>query len=649
MDIALDKQGAATELAKASHRADIDGLRAVAIIAVLLFHFNVGTSGGFIGVDVFFVISGFLITGILQRGDSSPGSWFVDFWIRRVLRILPALVTVVVATLAVGWALLLPQDYADLAASAIYQSLLVSNVYFWETTSYFASPAQSKPLLHTWSLSVEEQFYLIFPFVVWSLRRFSLTTKTYIYVVALGVSLAGSIYGGFNHPAASFFLLPTRAWELLTGSILACMGTIQLGRFWRELISITGIAMIIFAAFAFTEKTVFPGYLAAIPCLGTALVIGGNSAGKTIVGNLLSLKPVVFIGLISYSLYLWHWPTYVYWNYWKTTPLEWVDKAGLLTVSLIFASLSWYFIEQPFRKMRRKAEPKVVFATAACCLTAICLLGFGIRANDGVKSRVPEQALAFAAAKDDAPYYKNVSHKEIQNRALWEVSGDKASSIDLLVWGDSHAMMIEPALTEVAKDSDAHVVGAHYANTPPLTNFVPTNDFGLKEHAPSYNAEILALVKNQKIRQVLLVANWNGYRDSSAERDSAIVDALCSTVKLLKVEGCNVFVMHDVPVYDFDVPRALAGKAMFKGDSKELLRTVVEQKRIRTFEDQLCQAAEQNGAIILDPVPFLSNEENCELFREGRSLYTDSNHLSKWGASQLVPMFTSLFEDKHNE
>lgn len=286
------------------------------MLAVVFCHVGLGVTGGFVGVDVFFVISGYLITGLLIRDITNGDFSILDFWDRRIRRIVPALAVVTLVTILVGWLLMLPNAYGQLRESVVSLNLLISNIYFWENTGYFSPAAAEMPLLHTWSLAVEEQFYLVMPLLLLGVMRLcEQRLVSFIILVLVCGSFALSVCGTHSAPSATFYLLPTRAWELLVGSLLA-FTPIDWRRHFpslgmlEEVIGVVGLALIMIPCVALTDSSRFPGIGAVAPVTGTAVLIGLGigSSRPTLVTRVLSYKPLVFIGLISYSLYLWHWP-----------------------------------------------------------------------------------------------------------------------------------------------------------------------------------------------------------------------------------------------------------------------------------------------------------------------------------------------------
>jgi peptidoglycan/LPS O-acetylase OafA/YrhL len=281
------------------YRPDIDGLRALAILPVMLFHAEFGCPGGFVGVDVFFVISGFLITSLILEEIHNDAFSLAMFWERRIRRILPALFVVVFATLIAACFLYFPDDFKLVGQSVLAQALLLSNVFFWRQTGYFADGVDTLPLLHTWSLAVEEQFYVLFPLLLIYLgrhKRFSIA-RTILWV-GFG-SFALSVVGTYSRPTATFYLLPTRAWELMVGAFLAAVPGRHVTKSWlNEMAAWSGLCLILFPIFYYTPDTRFPGLAAVPPCLGTALIIFSGGAKPTLISRVLALKPVAFIGLI---------------------------------------------------------------------------------------------------------------------------------------------------------------------------------------------------------------------------------------------------------------------------------------------------------------------------------------------------------------
>ena len=343
----------------AQHRTDIDGLRALAVLPILLFHAGIpGFSGGYVGVDIFFVISGFLITAIIDREMAAKTFSYVNFYERRIRRIFPALAVVLAFCLLAAWFILLPSEIADFAKSVIGTILFASNIVFFRQSGYFDRISEEKPLLHTRSLGIEEQFYIFFPIILFLIIRYAPKYRQHLVALIAAASFGLCVHLTPTSPSAAFYLIPTRAWELLAGSLLA-LGVVPVVRAGavRSLLSGLGIAMIVAAVILFDGTTPFPGVAALLPVAGTVLVIA--YAPGTWTDRLLSLRPLVLVGLISYSLYLWHWPLIVFGR-----DLGWLDGSigpavAVVLVSLAMGALSSRFVEAPFRDRRRVCRPQV--------------------------------------------------------------------------------------------------------------------------------------------------------------------------------------------------------------------------------------------------------------------------------------------------
>lgn len=454
------------------YRAEIDGLRALAILPVVAFHAGISRlPGGFTGVDVFFVISGFLITTIIladlgagQDGGNGTGNGtgrfsILEFYKRRILRILPALAVVLAAVVLLSWWLMLPIEFRATGKSVLATALFLSNVYFWKTSGYFATAAELKPLLHTWSLAVEEQFYVFFPLLLALVARLARRRIPLVIALLSALSFLACVIVTPRDPNSAFFLLPTRIWELGLGALIAAGAAPRVtGAAFRAALAWAGVALIALGVLILSEESAFPGWNALYPVLGAGLVIAygaGTSAGRV-----LSARPLVHVGRISYSLYLWHWPVIVFAKMAHEGPLGPLDVAGVIALSFLLADLSWRFVERPFRAadFRLMPAPRVV-AGGVACLGAFLGLG-GLIAVTGAHWRhYPPEVLTLAAYSDyensaDYDYqfvsdpgcavsgYTNGAHFD-QDRCLKLVPGKP----NYLVLGDSHARALWRAIS----------------------------------------------------------------------------------------------------------------------------------------------------------------------------------------------------------
>jgi peptidoglycan/LPS O-acetylase OafA/YrhL len=440
------------------YRPDIDGLRAIAVLSVVLYHFDIpGFKGGFVGVDVFFVISGYLITQVIYKEIDAGTFSLLQFYDRRFRRILPAMLTVILCTVVAGYLILFPKDYELLGEQAAYSALGLANFYFLWNTGYFDPSAEMLPLLHMWSLAVEEQFYLVWPILLAALAKAAGSSHKST-LTALGIigvtSLTSAAYLVAVDPKQAFFLPYTRAWELALGAALVFLPVIQTQRL-AERTGAIGIALIIASVLLLDAKYPFPGLTALFPCVGAALVVCPKAI-DTATSRALSLRSAVAVGLISYSLYLWHWPVLVFFKYFAHASGPTKPEALLLfIVALALSALSWRFVEQPFRQKRYRAPVTVSAGLVGLSLAAT--MGFGVHAVAGAPWRLrPEhQKVANFLAYEQTTYHSSKQQKcnardketNTETLSLTCFQGELTKSNILLI-GDSHAGHFLAALKE---------------------------------------------------------------------------------------------------------------------------------------------------------------------------------------------------------
>ncbi|TFY87246.1 acyltransferase [Pseudomonas nabeulensis] len=648
-----------------AYRRDIDGLRAVAVLAVVLFHFGVpGVTGGFVGVDVFFVISGFLITSIIWREREAGRFSFVDFWARRARRILPALFVMMAATLAVGWFLLAPKDYEELGRSARYQVVFTSNLLFARQDGYFDAASDIKPLLHTWSLAVEEQFYILFPLLLAVLSSRLKHWRLVLFGLLL-LSFGMSAWAVFHQPQKAFFLLHMRAWELLAGAMLAVLPKSA----WRaspalaQGVSLASMGLILGAVFGFEATTPFPGIAALLPVLGGVGLIWANGQHHTWVGRLLSTRVMVGLGLVSYSWYLWHWPVFVYSSYAAIDGLNAFEWAGVMLVTLLLGYLSWRFVEAPFREKRLLAGRKAILLAAGAGMLCLGLAGQVLRWTDGLPWRLPEQALRYAQAKQWGPeLLACIADRKTKDDRLFCRFGPRDSARSALVWGDSHAAALIPALEAGAERHHISLTQASFAGCLPLDGLENVSQ------CARFNQRVEQAMGQQSFSDVVLVARWSLYLYGQLSGDlgptlknpdtghyvRAVAEqrfaaGLRQRVAGLRAAGHRVWLVKEVPLQEIVVPYRLSRLAMLnrsvEGEGLDVAHHVKRQRFISQLFDQL--AAADDGVQVLDPASKLCDAAGlCRVELNGRALYTDDNHLSDAGARYieafLEPLFSSL-------
>ncbi|RVT86908.1 acyltransferase [Rhodobacteraceae bacterium CCMM004] len=435
------------------YRPDIDGLRAVAVVAVVLYHADLaGLPGGFVGVDVFFVISGYLIGSIVIGALAQGRFSLLHFYDRRARRILPPLIVVVTATAAAGWAVMLPGAYRDFGQSVLATAVFASNVLFFREAGYFDAAAETKALLHTWSLAIEEQFYVVLPLAMMALVRIGRGVWPWAVGAAALASLAVAQAGLADRPDAVFYLLHTRAWELALGVLLAAPALRrQAPGAVRAVLAALGAGLVLWPMLTYGPSTPFPGLAAVPPCLGAALLIQ-TGLGGTWAARALSWRPAVAVGLISYSLYLWHWPVLVLAGQALARELTLAERIGAVALSVVLAAATWRWVERPARRSRRLSG-RGVLAAAAVSLGAMAALGLALHATGGVPGRIDPARLALA--EDDALMHGH-RHCHFASRLtvpanLCRRGGDGAPRVLLL--GDSHADMHGPGLFAAAADA----------------------------------------------------------------------------------------------------------------------------------------------------------------------------------------------------
>jgi peptidoglycan/LPS O-acetylase OafA/YrhL len=627
-----------------SYRPDIDGLRAVAVLAVVFHHLSAPLMpGGYVGVDVFFVISGYLITGIISREMAQGTFTFSRFYERRARRIFPALFAVLAVTLVAGYFLLLPSDYLETIRGVLGTLFFASNIVFWRdmVAGYFAATdAGLNPLLHTWSLAVEEQFYVFFPVLLLLCYRNLRRQINLILIACTVVSLLSAILLVQSKSVAVFFLSPFRAWELLVGSMLAhyAVPTIKL-RAFREVVAAAGMLSIVAACFIYDGKTMFPGLAALAPVLGAAAIIHAGASGPSLILRLLQWRPVVYIGLISYSLYLWHWPLIVLVRY--AMGVESITPYILLlfVVSLALGSLSYQFIEQPFRRGMRDTRKSVFLSSAVVVSVLAVVSAFGL-VSGGFAARFTSDVVQLDKARSPQIPYVNCDGRPLDSACILGHSEGKSS---VLLWGDSHLLAWAPALDKILASKETRAVFANLSACPPMFGF----DNGIKAICPAQSLAVKNyLLANPEIKTVVMSAYWSTYfrqddpltsqaGNPPAKGVDIAKNALASTIQWLRDNDRQVVLVGPVPAYEKSVPMALAleeatGRTFHKS-------SMVEQRKKHASFFEVVEAAKDGGGAsfsFLDPIQWLCADD-CMVVKDGVPLYRDSHHLSVTGAMVL--------------
>ena len=638
------------------YQPHIDGLRAIAVISVLLFHLEVpGFSGGFVGVDVFLVISGFLITRLLRDEFETTGKIdFKRFYARRIRRLAPALIAVLLAT-ATATALFASTSMLKSFGGELVAALLCySNINFWIEADYFDVSARVKPLLHTWSLSVEEQFYLFWPLLLFLTLRSRWRRWTLWLVVALG---AASLLLNYpfskgievekvewlkpleNGKSTIFFLLPFRVYEFAIGAALVwVVDRWKPPRLVCDPLCVLGLCLIGWAVGTFDEEMLFPASAALIPCAGAAALILGGDRART--GALLRNRVAVGIGLISYSLYLIHWPAIVYWEY-CTGMLTNQSKAIIAGSSLALACLNYWWIEQPFRTRRWPIWPAApAYATAA-------LLGVAMWMSSGWLWRLnprPPFDLGDDSAAFHIKYFGGAGQGDFNRR-------DQGGPVDVVLLGDSHAQALMQGLNLHLRQGDSvilrAVAGGSFIHLPGFTRTTAGTDWdSLVEREMG---QAIRLIRAQPVPPVIVLAHaWLsqmargallGRVDALDSTRPTVQDVVDGIDRLKEMTGASrVVVVGYLPFGRINCAEHLARPALSRSVSTEAIERSPVPKATESFNRELDDIAASNGTFVFfDPAEVLCRSGLCNnLDEDGYPVYSDSNHLSTWGSSLVV-------------
>ncbi|MCR6653619.1 MAG: acyltransferase [Cellvibrionaceae bacterium] len=642
------------------YRAEIDGLRAIAVIPVILFHAGApGFAGGYVGVDIFFVISGYLITSIIMKDMERQSFSLVDFYERRARRIMPALAVVVACTTLAAYLFMPPNYLTQYAQSVVAVMLFAANIYFYLTTNYFATEADEKPLLHTWSLGVEEQFYVFFPLLLMALMPLG---RRVLYAGLIALAITSLAFAHFllarGELAANFFLIFSRTWELVLGALVALAPTTALTRNAKlnQLLSAAGLLAIFYAIAVFDVDTPFPSVYALVPVVGACLLAMFARPG-TWAWQLLSQRVLVGIGLISYSLYLWHQPLFSFLRFkWIGEPPA-VLFVGAIALTFLLAYLSWKYVEQPFRNRSRYSR-QAIFIGSAAFLSTFIVIGLAGHISKGFNTRT------------DVDYSASIRPSPKRNQCHQSFGGsfdpDKAcryfgDQVTWAVFGDSH--MVEPAyaLADKLKSRNEGVLHLSYSACPPALLF----EVDVKG-CHQWIADALSyLEKNQEIHNILLGFRYSLFlygdqldtfpappqenpsehiltaQTLNAETARELYwQSLNTMITRLTEAGKKVYVVYPIPELPLHVEKAVFPKVAFATETflpvERATTADYYRERHQFILQKLDSLPYSEQLVAIKPFQIFCMDGYCPAVRNGQALYFDDDHLSIAGAAMML-------------
>lgn len=644
-------------------RKDINGLRAFAVIAVVLFHFNAAwMPGGFAGVDVFFVISGFLMTGIIFRGMEQNNFSTLDFYVARANRIIPALALLCLVLLVFGWFYMSPLEYKALGKHAASSVGFLSNFTYWTEAGYFDAASHEKWLLHTWSLSVEWQFYIIYPLALLALRKFlSIHTLKLLLVIGTILSFIFSVTVTYKSPNAAYYLFPTRAWEMMIGGV-AYLYPFTLKENKKRLLEWTGLILVVTSYFLISAESPWPGYLALFPVLGAFLIIQAQRNDSVITGNIVFQK----LGAWSYSIYLWHWP-FVVAIYTFSLPNYYSYIGMVLSVALGF--LSYKYIEKikfqrTFPTLLSYLKTKPVYISGF-----IWVLGSTLFTSYAVVTPLRLEKDEMLIVEQQQQDIENLKCTPAQNKSsLGCVFGQ--GPLKAIVIGDSHAAAQITTIGEKASLAGGSVLGLILSGCPTIKDVYRVYGGG---QAPDYScgklvADAINVVSEEYSNLPVIVINRSafyvhGFNENDREFSSTpnrfvdkvfpqrgkayadnmtghMIDTICDFAKTNPV-----YLVRPIPEMKKNVPLKMLKSSMINDQIKSIKITVQEyDQRQKTIVKMQDKAEQQCGAKILDPTPYLCDSEYCYGDIEDIPFYLDDDHLSSYGAQLISPIYDEILK-----
>ncbi len=647
------------------YRADLDGLRGLAVTLVVLFHSGLpGVSGGFVGVDVFFVLSGFLITSIVLRDIERDAFSIAGFYERRVRRLLPALSLVFLVSALLSLYVASPFELVLFGRSLLTAALFCSNFLFSNLSGYFQPRAETFALLHTWSLAIEEQFYLVYPPLLLLITRYARRLQNALILGGLAISLALSLALTDLQPTESFYLPHTRAWELLLGAALAKVrvgqpsrGAAIRGRALSGALAGVGLLLILGSAYALSGESTFPGAVALAPCLGAALLIQCGETRNPVTW-LLAQAPLRALGLVSYSLYLWHWPLLLFARQLTVRPLSSLEVAITLAVSLLLSALSWRFIEQPLRD-RSFLSRRTVLLGGALVTALLAGVGAGLWKSDGLPSRFGEYAHLVDLKHASRPRLTYGRDAKLLSGRLGSLEEPRFALL-----GDSHALVLSDPVSEVVKELGRPGTVYTVPGCPPVPGVTRTSVRGCEL---AVEEALASVERSETITRVFVIARWSLYAEGTryrgeygpkvwladadsrgrgvAENQRVLRQGLTRTIERLQAHQKRVILVGPIPEIGYDVPTTIAKVHHLNLDFELEPTRAMFEARQRFALELLPALAEQHALELLYPHETLCDQARCAVSEGGELLYDDSNHLTDHGARLLAERLGELLTE----
>jgi len=634
---------------------EIQGIRALSILAVICFHLSAGSlPGGYVGVDIFFVVSGFLITRMIVKEIEAGSFSIARFYKNRVVRLLPNLFLMIVASVVISYFVLKPYDFMQYAKSLQFSAIYVTNMVFAKQQGYFDLSREAKPLLHTWSLSIEEQFYLIFPVLLILLYKLRASKALFFFVIALASFWARYWYLDHHQPTQGFFSFFGRAWEFIIGGAVALAPEyLKKSLSGSESMALLGVTLMLLSLVFLDEGIAYSGLLLIIPCMATALVI--LSSADTITGKILGGKYLVFIGGMSYSLYLWHWPLLAWMSNADYEVGQMTQNLILIVLTALVAWLAWKYVEEPCRRNRDRFSGKSIGVLTSAFAFFCIFFGSYIYTKDGMESRFPNwvkvrnniEHFDFKEATGVTLEYPSGcdASNDPENILARCTFGRNDSKEKILLIGDSHSFVWYPAFLSAVKKNGYQGVFLSLPGCPPLFGIASYD--GAKDICKeNFDDKIGYILSNQRFNKVFLVAHWSMYSEGEPEKQpnhfisdaeirsydaesskEVLIRALEKTIKRINENGAQAVIVQSVPV----LPKVIQ-------NLPENFTTPLAEYRLQNqfMIDFVSGNQDRFSLSSIDPIKVFCPEAVCITRAEGNVLYTDNNHISKAGAAKLI-------------